>query len=139
MRGPAKEWVRCYLTSGTNEIYGRRQSPRRQPVDTRFATNARSGFCRAAARFSVSAPVVLDDVKQKQNDHNNDDRDDAAAYVHGCLLFVPPGSCGDHNNCSNSRCWSSGAFDNSTSASESRTLNTRDQERCSAHSARRCR
>jgi hypothetical protein len=123
---------------GNDGIQARCEPLRRHRVDTRFAPNGRSGCCRAAAARSGSARAALDDVKQKQNDHNDDDRDDAAAYVHDSLLYVPPGSRGDHNNCSNSRCWPfSGASIDATSASEPRTLSTTIRSATVAHRARR--
>jgi hypothetical protein len=56
----------------------------------RFGGVVRCG--RTAAKVSQRAPrVVLDDVKQKQNDDDNDDGNDSAAYVHELLLYVPLG------------------------------------------------
>jgi hypothetical protein len=42
--------------------------------------------CTAAKVSQSAGRVVLNDVKQQQNDNDNDDGNDSAAYVHECLL-----------------------------------------------------
>jgi len=63
-----------------------------EPVVQRGRLRLRDSGTRIdGARRSVAARVGLDDVKQKQNDHDNNDSDDAATYVHDGLLNVRAG------------------------------------------------
>jgi hypothetical protein len=63
-----------------------------EPVVQRGSLRLRDSGARIDdARRSLSARVGLDDVKQKQNDHDDNDSDDAATYVHDCLLNARAG------------------------------------------------